>query len=124
MLDTARPGMPPVVTSFAAGGGRAMLVELSVMEQRYHAVMEVVSARRGLPGRPSRRRADGCDSSNAVPSRTRPHCRNGIDSGGYRIGSLFVVDPPAHEVWPGVGRVALDREVDLPHPGDRVEELF
>ena len=24
-------------------GGRAMLVELSVMEQRYHAVMEVVS---------------------------------------------------------------------------------
>jgi transposase len=30
-------------TAFAAGGGRAMLVELSVMEQRYHAVMEVVS---------------------------------------------------------------------------------
>jgi transposase InsO family protein len=28
---------------FAAEGGRAMLVELSVMEQRYHAVMEVVS---------------------------------------------------------------------------------
>jgi transposase InsO family protein len=27
----------------AAGGGRAMLVELSVMEQRYHAVMEVIS---------------------------------------------------------------------------------
>ena len=42
MLDTARPGMP-VVTQFAAKGGRAMLVELSVMEQRYHAVMEVVS---------------------------------------------------------------------------------
>jgi hypothetical protein len=31
------------VTSFAAEGGWAMLVELSVMEQRYHAVMEVVS---------------------------------------------------------------------------------
>jgi hypothetical protein len=29
---------------FAAEGGRAMLVELSVMEQRYHAVMEVVSS--------------------------------------------------------------------------------
>jgi transposase InsO family protein len=28
---------------FAAEGGRAMLVELSVMEQRYHAVMEVLS---------------------------------------------------------------------------------
>jgi transposase InsO family protein len=28
---------------FAAEGGRAMLVELSVMEQRYHAVMEVIS---------------------------------------------------------------------------------
>jgi hypothetical protein len=42
MLDTARLGMP-VVTLFAAEGGRAMLVELSVMEQRYHAVMEVFS---------------------------------------------------------------------------------
>jgi transposase InsO family protein len=31
------------VTLFAAEGGRAMLVELTVMEQRYHAVMEVVS---------------------------------------------------------------------------------
>lgn len=28
---------------FATEGGRAMLVELSVMEQRYHAVMEVIS---------------------------------------------------------------------------------
>jgi transposase InsO family protein len=28
---------------FAAEGGRAVLVELSVMEQRYHAVMEVIS---------------------------------------------------------------------------------
>jgi transposase InsO family protein len=42
MLDTARPGIP-VVMLFAAEGGRAMLVELSVMEQRYHAVMEVLS---------------------------------------------------------------------------------
>jgi transposase len=31
------------VTLFAAEGGRAMLVELSVVEQRYHAVMEVIS---------------------------------------------------------------------------------
>jgi len=28
---------------FAAEGGRAMLVKLSVVEQRYHAVMEVIS---------------------------------------------------------------------------------
>jgi hypothetical protein len=42
MLDTARSGMP-VVTLIAAGDGRAMLVELSVMEQCYHAVMEVAS---------------------------------------------------------------------------------
>jgi transposase len=28
---------------FAAEGGRAVLVELSIMEQRYHAVMEVIS---------------------------------------------------------------------------------
>jgi transposase InsO family protein len=33
----------PVVTLIAAGGGRAMLVELNVMEQRYQAVMEVIS---------------------------------------------------------------------------------
>jgi hypothetical protein len=31
------------VTLFAAEGGRAVLAELSVMEQRYHAVMEVIS---------------------------------------------------------------------------------
>jgi len=31
------------VTLFAAEGGRAVLVELSIMEQRYHVVMEVVS---------------------------------------------------------------------------------
>ena len=47
MIDTARPGMPPVVTLIAAeGGGRAMLMELGVMEQRYHAVIEVISAAR------------------------------------------------------------------------------
>jgi hypothetical protein len=32
---------------FAAKGGRAMLVELSVMAQRYHAVMEVISGASG-----------------------------------------------------------------------------
>ena len=31
------------MTLFAAEGGRAVLVELSVMEQRDHAVMEVIS---------------------------------------------------------------------------------
>jgi hypothetical protein len=31
------------VVLFASEGGRAMLVELSVTEQRYHDVMEVVS---------------------------------------------------------------------------------
>jgi hypothetical protein len=41
MLDTARLGMPR--RDADCGGGRAMLVELSVTEQRYHAVMEVVS---------------------------------------------------------------------------------
>jgi hypothetical protein len=34
------------VIVFATEGGRAMLVELSVMGQRYHAVMEVIS---GVP---------------------------------------------------------------------------
>jgi hypothetical protein len=31
------------MTLFATEGDRAMLVELSVMEQRYHAVVEVIS---------------------------------------------------------------------------------
>lgn len=31
------------MTLFAAKGGRAVLVELSVMERRYHAVVEVIS---------------------------------------------------------------------------------
>ena len=42
MLDTARPGMP-VGMLIAGRDGRGMLVGLSVMEQRYHAVIEVVS---------------------------------------------------------------------------------
>jgi hypothetical protein len=49
MLDTARPGMPrrDVVRGEGwPGHARPQLVELSVMEQRYHAVMEVVSGAR------------------------------------------------------------------------------
>ena len=42
-LTPPAPGMP-VVMLFAAEGGRAMLVELSVAEQCYHAVMEVIVA--------------------------------------------------------------------------------
>ena len=42
MLDTARLGMP-LRDLVHGGGGRAMLMELSVMEQRYHAVMEAAS---------------------------------------------------------------------------------
>jgi len=42
MLDTARRACP-AATLIAAGDGQGMFVELSVMEQRYHAVMEVVS---------------------------------------------------------------------------------
>ena len=61
MLDTARLGMP-AVRSFAAGVGQAMLVELSVMEQRYHAVTmalneaAMISQEPGIP-----RRAGGGD---------------------------------------------------------------
>src|ERR1700685_2547647 len=36
---------------FAAEGSQAILVELSVMEQRYHAVMEVASGATGDRGR-------------------------------------------------------------------------
>jgi hypothetical protein len=38
-------------------------------------------------------------------------CRDGVDGGGEGVGGLLVVDPPADEVCPGVGRLALDRDV-------------
>ena len=41
MLDTARLGTPCRDVD-RGRGGRAILVELSVAEQRYHAVMEVI----------------------------------------------------------------------------------
>jgi hypothetical protein len=43
MLDPPAPGMPRRDVD-RGRGGRAMLVELSVAEQRYHAVMEVIVA--------------------------------------------------------------------------------
>src|SRR6185437_3271626 len=49
--------------------------------------------------------------------------RHGVDGGGHRIRRSLVVDPPSDEVRPGLGRVALDREPDLAHPGYRVQEL-
>jgi hypothetical protein len=42
MLDTARLDAPRRDVDRGRGGGQALLVKLSVMEQRYHAVMEVV----------------------------------------------------------------------------------
>ncbi|MET7783181.1 hypothetical protein ACFYRG_02615 [Streptomyces mirabilis] len=41
MLDTACLGLAVRVVSACAGKAGAVLVELSVAEQRYHAVMEV-----------------------------------------------------------------------------------
>ena len=38
MLDTARPGLPSGRDLVHGEGGRAMLVELSVVEQRYHSI--------------------------------------------------------------------------------------
>jgi hypothetical protein len=51
MLDTARLGMACREVDHG-GGVWAMLVELSVMEQRYHAVMEVASGGAGERGGP------------------------------------------------------------------------
>src|SRR4249919_3708547 len=83
-----------------------------------------VAGARGLLGRSSTRRADWGDGGSAAPARARPERRYGVDGGGHGIGRLLVVDPPADEVRPCIGRVALDREVNLAHPGYRVEELL
>src|SRR6266542_3370577 len=64
----------------------------------------------------------GASSVSAAPAQAA--YLGGRPRGGHRVGSLLVVDPPADEIGPRVGRVALDREVDLSHPGDRVEELL
>jgi hypothetical protein len=50
--------------------------------------------------------------------------RYSVDGGGHGVGGPLVVDPPADEVRPCVGRLTLDREVHLAHPGDRREELL
>lgn len=46
MLDTAGPGFDHVDVIVRVEGLGLMLVELSVVEQRYHAVMEVLA---GIP---------------------------------------------------------------------------
>ena len=62
MLDTARPGLPSGRDLVHGEGGRAMLVELSVVEQRYHSITmalneaAMISQEPGIP-----RRAGGGD---------------------------------------------------------------
>src|SRR5260370_37202157 len=77
--------------------------------------------RRPAKGWPNRRHRTG----GAVPARTGPQRGHGVDGLGDGIGSLLVVDAPADEVEPGHGRVEpwLDREVDLPHPVNGIEEF-
>jgi hypothetical protein len=60
----------------------------------------------------------------AAPAGARPQGRRGVYGGGYRVGGLLVVHPPADEICPRVGGVAFDGKVDLAHPADRVEELL
>lgn len=62
MLDTARPGLPSGRDLVHGEGGRAMLVELSVVEQRYRSITmalneaAMISQEPGIP-----RRAGGGD---------------------------------------------------------------
>ncbi len=59
-----------------------------------------------------------------VPARSGPLGPNGVDGVGHQISGSFVVDPPAHKVRPGIGRVPFQREVDLLHALHPLEELL
>src|SRR5207245_10692823 len=59
-----------------------------------------------------------------MPAWARPQGGYRVDSGGHCVGSLFVVDPPADEVRPCFGGVAVDLESDLAHPVNPVEEFL
>src|SRR5882757_2224951 len=76
------------------------------------------------PGRPSERRTDRGYGRDRAAARSRPQRRDGAYLGGNRIGSLLVIDPPANEIRPCLGRITLDREFDLAHSGDRVQVLL
>src|SRR5215475_15824372 len=78
----------------------------------------------GLFGWPPERRADRGNRAGGWSALAGPQGRHGVEIGGERVGGLFVVDPPADEILPCLGGVALDREVDLAHPVDRAEEVL
>src|SRR5215467_12124570 len=77
-----------------------------------------------LFGRPTERRADRGNRAGGRPALAGPEGRHGVEVGGDRVGGLFVVDPPADEILPRLGGVALDGEIDLAHPVDRAEEVL
>src|SRR5260370_1858440 len=73
---------------------------------------------RGLFGRSSEWWANGRDGGGAALTGARPQRRHGIDGGGYRIGGLLVVDPPADEISPCLRRGPLYGAVRRADPGD------
>jgi transposase len=83
------------VILFAAEGGRAMLVELSVVEQRYHAVMEVIS---GAPVTEVARRYGV----------SRQSVHNWL--GKYRTGGIAALADHSH--WPHSQPRQLDADVE------------
>ena len=54
---------------------------------------------------------------------TGPQSRHGVHGRSDRVRRPLVVDPPAGEVRPRLGRTPLDRKVNLTHPPDGVKEL-
>src|SRR5579875_2097366 len=70
------------------------------------------------------RRAARRDRGHRVVPGARPQGRRRVHGLGDPVGRALVVDPPAHELGPGVGRIAGDREAYLAQPVHRVEELL
>src|SRR6185436_18980006 len=68
-------------------------------------------------------RAERWDRLHLVTARPGPQGRDGTHGVGHRVRRPLVVDPPAQEVGPGIGWVALDREVHLAQVSDALEEL-
>jgi hypothetical protein len=57
-------------------------------------------------------------------ARARPHRGHDIEGVSDRVGSQLIVGPPADEVGPCVGGVALDGEVHLAQSSDCIKEFL
>src|SRR5487761_1716005 len=78
----------------------------------------------GRAARSSEGRADRRNRRRRAVARSRPHGRYRVYRRRDVVGGPLVIDPPADEFRPGVGRSAGDPEAGLAHPLYGVKELL